>query len=779
MKPTLRLLPFVLPAALSAQRAAEFKPAPVPDAVKGVHDMSAITPAERAMLQPKRALHASGPVVDAILAERATLRAPVLFDGPGDGRLWALATTYKASFGAEGFTYVPFLGSHAPRNYPVQFVLRAVRVGGRDLAFAAGVPAARAGTRVVFDRGAVQEVYDLAPENVEQTFVVDGGLAGDVEVELEVVSDLQEDGDRAGLQFGNALGRVEYGAAFLVDGDRKEAVATEYRGRTIRLRVDAAQRGAGPVVIDPIISTSATSWTLARDAANPDIAYDATTDRYLVVQEHLFSATDSDVVTELRDRNGAFVAGSQGVIDATPAQTQFPRVANLNAADRFLVVTQRFNPHGAPGQQYTIFGRTVDAAAPFAVSLEFQVSEPLSVGDKFSPDVGGDPNPNGPTYWTVVYTRVFRDTDWDIHGRQVDATGTARPNTIFIENSANSIYASPQISQGNGNGSATAARWLVVYSFRFNANDWDVYGASIDANGGLARTNGPIDTSTELDLYPQVSSPSLDWTNSNPVFMVTYERQAGFDLMAAVVSAQLVRIVVPKNLSTLFGFGGFWGRVESDGCRFVVTHGHVAGGSNPLQVATLAVHDNFAGGELLLHDAQTIAHTSPPNTPIAASSPMLVSKRAGGGLANDYGIVFLNHDAPPARVNVSTYQGRTPGTPFTTRPTGCGGLSISVSGRPFLGETVRFPLANFGGDLFGELLGTPGPTLPLCSAGCGFGLDLAGPVVNFPNNRLLTLVLPCRLELVGAQLAVQGYALGSGSCLGLLRFTDTVDFTIR
>src|SRR5262245_4062391 len=61
----------------------------------------------------------------------------VLFDQPGDGRIWATGTTYKASFGADGFVYVPFLGSAAPRNYPVQIALRTVRVGSHDLPFAA------------------------------------------------------------------------------------------------------------------------------------------------------------------------------------------------------------------------------------------------------------------------------------------------------------------------------------------------------------------------------------------------------------------------------------------------------------------------------------------------------------------------------------------------------------------------------------------------------------------------------------------------------------------
>ena len=40
----------------------------------------------------------------------------VLYDTPGDGRLWARGAGYKASFGADGAIYFPFLGSRAPQD---------------------------------------------------------------------------------------------------------------------------------------------------------------------------------------------------------------------------------------------------------------------------------------------------------------------------------------------------------------------------------------------------------------------------------------------------------------------------------------------------------------------------------------------------------------------------------------------------------------------------------------------------------------------------------------
>src|SRR5690606_20889829 len=423
----------------------------------------------------------------------------VLYGRVENGELWALADTYKAGFTPNGFTYVPFLGSSAPCNYPVHFVLRAVRVGSVDLAFAPEARVRRTGDRVILERGAVREIYDLAPQQVEQTFVVDAGLAGDVEIELAVVSDLTEDAERVGLMFCNHLGGVEYGTAFLVDGAVGRPISPTFGDGVLRLHVPAAVRGVGPVVVDPILSTRASAWGLSREAINPDVAYDVSTDRYLVVQELPFSQSDTDIVFEMRDGNNNPVPNSMGVIDSTPAQQQYPRVANLNAADRFLVVFQDYNGHAAPGQQYSIQGRTVEATMPFSIGPVIQISDPNIVGDKFVADVGGDPNPVGPTYWTVVFSRKFNDNDWDIHGRQVTADGTPRAQTIESENTTGTIYIGPQISLSSGSGLGAAARWMVVCSSPHNANDWGVFRPALAADGTITAPTSPIDTGFASD----------------------------------------------------------------------------------------------------------------------------------------------------------------------------------------------------------------------------------------------------------------------------------------
>src|SRR5690606_5573456 len=176
---------------------------------------------------------------------------------------------------------------------------RSVTVAGSPLQLRPEPKVMRDGGRVTLDRGPVRESYDLALEAVEQTFAIDAA-AGDVAVELDVVTDLRASESPAGLAFGNHLGRVDFGAAHVVVDGAKRPITTEWSEGRIRMLVPAALRGAGPVVIDPLLRTTALTQVGSRDSRQPDIAYDATNDVYMVVWEYAFSATDSDVWTEMR-----------------------------------------------------------------------------------------------------------------------------------------------------------------------------------------------------------------------------------------------------------------------------------------------------------------------------------------------------------------------------------------------------------------------------------------------------------------------------------------------
>ncbi|HEX5053240.1 MAG TPA: hypothetical protein VFZ65_15805 [Planctomycetota bacterium] len=737
-------------ASLAAQVPLDIKPAPVPDPVKGWHDMSPPTPEELAARRAGPRPPSLGvPGARPIHATPPALPDAVLFDRCGDGRLWSRAPSYKASFGPEGFVYVPFFGADAPRNFPVHFVLRAVRVAGQPLALHDAEPEQH-GQRVTFHRGAVQEVYDLRTDAIEQTFVVDSPLAGDVEVEIRVVTELVEDAATPGIQFGNELGRVDYGAAHVVDGTRLRPVATTFAGDTITIRVPAAERGPGALVIDPIVQTGAYTQVATGDAGQPDIAYDATFNRYLVVWQHPFSAADIDVWSEFWDGDGLVVPGTLASIDFTSLSCSNPRVANLNAYDRFLVVMQRFETGS-----WNIMARMRPAnGVPHPTT--FQVNDPAVPHPCTNPDIGGDSGTGD--HWLVVWQREFTVADFDIHARRVRADLLVEPGTLFVENTAAAMHSMPTVSQSNGNGFTSTPRWLVAYQFRYSATDEDIYGSVIAPDGTITVPNTPIDTSFSSDLVPSVSSPRT--TGGSPLFLVTYERASPAEARARLLSASLVDQIPAVNLTASFGFGPFWVRAESDGNRFAVLSGAAT-----ISVATLA----YTGSSLVMHE-------SPQVLPAIPFYPRLCSKRSGGGIVTDYGLAYVDLNWFPDRIIVAMYRGHAPSANFTQRAMACNGLQLGVAGRAMLADTMTFTLSNAGTDIPGFVFGSSLPATGAFCPSCLLGVNPTGAILIVGTT--LAVPVPPDASLVGTTGSVQGFALGSGPCLLSLHFSDTIDFAI-
>jgi hypothetical protein len=148
--------------------------------------------------------------------------ASVLYDEPGDGRLWALGASWKASFGAEGVVYYPRVGADEPRRLPHALSPESVTIGGQPVAFERSAHATRDGDRVEIRRGAFTERYDLGPDVIEQSFVFDSlPRSGGLRLCIPVASDLDVVETEAGLEFRSDRGRIEYSHAGVVDATGK------------------------------------------------------------------------------------------------------------------------------------------------------------------------------------------------------------------------------------------------------------------------------------------------------------------------------------------------------------------------------------------------------------------------------------------------------------------------------------------------------------------------------------------------------------------------------
>lgn len=426
-----------------------------------------------------------------------------------DGSIWVSGQTYKARFGSGGATYVPFLGSHAPRNFPLELSLASAHAGEFEIPLAPAVSALRDGDRVVIDRGPIDEVYELALGSVEQTFVITERPAqGDLRLVVRMESEMSRSEDQDGFTWSNELGSVHYGRAFVREaGGGRVPVASRSVDGGIEIVVgrDALARATFPLVVDPVITTFAIDAN-GQDTYDADVAYDLTTDRTLTVYEFSFSQVDGDVHALLRE---GFGISHFAVLDNTTENWRGPQCANLNYADQFLMVAQVSNVVGLPN--WNIWGMTVDAIS-FVPGWKTLISTTEQTGAKYLGDVGGDAREGaGPAYYCVTWRRDKSATDWDIHARFVTAQGTvAGTQTILVDNSIGTRDSFPSISKSNKTFYDESAAWTIAWHRELSTTNYDIWAAQVSWLGFVL--NGPTRLTYEagFEYYPRVSSPLED-----------------------------------------------------------------------------------------------------------------------------------------------------------------------------------------------------------------------------------------------------------------------------
>lgn len=255
------------------------------------------------------------------------------------------AASYEARFDARGVTFVPVLGTRAPVEQSLRFEARSITRGGVEVPLAADVPHAE-GLLAVYERApGIRERYEVRREGIAQSFVIDRPLpgSGDVIVRGRIAGTfaLAPERDASGaLTFRGAYGDLCIGALTGIDADGRQC-AGELRlsGDELALVLPAAfaDTASWPLVLDPLIGVpfdvDASTW----QDIEPDVAWDASASRYLVVWKRVFSATSSAVrgqrllLTGALDGSTIFFGSASGVIAGRP------QVADANHGSRFVV----------------------------------------------------------------------------------------------------------------------------------------------------------------------------------------------------------------------------------------------------------------------------------------------------------------------------------------------------------------------------------------------------------------------------------------------------------
>ncbi len=479
----------------------------------------------------------------------------VLYDAPSAGVIQARGATWKGEFTADGATYIPFLGSQAPQNFPLTFRLEMASVAGVELELAGAPTVSRTGDRVIIDHGPILEVYDLAPESIEQSFILPRrSHRGEIRVRMAVESELNGATAGRGLEFLGSHGGVRYGEAFALDaGGRRADVGAALQGRSIELTVPDAFPivGTGELVIDPVLTTlSPISGQVG--ARNPDVAFEKDVDGggvYVIVYETGFSSTDKDLYAiELRKSTG--LIQNLGAVDISSDNTCAPKVAGNDGANMFLVVYES-QESGSTVKQ--VKGR-IRIAGSDAIAPPRTLHEASALGNHFEPDVGGE-NESFAGYWAVVWRRSYFGVS-TIQGRAVSSNGNTVGAVVGLSASGTILDSQPTISEGSGDVGPRGV-FNIAYTRGSAATDRDVYTGQVRVtNAGLVRHTTAFRTGQLGDFHsPAVSnlSPTIHAGSMEPTYIVAVQADGntpGTNQVVALVCAG-DHVLSLNNLSTM------------------------------------------------------------------------------------------------------------------------------------------------------------------------------------------------------------------------------------
>ncbi|MEM7201013.1 MAG: hypothetical protein AAF628_12140 [Planctomycetota bacterium] len=438
----------------------------------------------------------------------------------GDGWL-GLGPAYEAHLDGRSLTFVAALSAAAPRAEPVRFELLAYgRRDGALLPAGAVLEVAGAGRTVEYRRPGVTESYEMRPDGVKQSFAFASLPAGrgDLVVRGRIHTALPlRDATPDRLRFGDA----RLGGAFVRDvvgigGDGVRATGRmHYADGVLELALPAAfvDTAALPLVLDPLFGASfEVAASPVGDDRDPDAAYHAGSDRYLVVWERRFALTGAALRGQLLDGSGNPVGGVIGIRESYRGGAR-PRVAALSGSDRFAVVwTENGNVVGRP---------VLTTGGLLGV---FNVA--VSLGALDAPDV------------TAVSTGDRAVVVWNDAGAgSIRARSMTFPPSMFGTvavdvSEAPSGDAEPCISKGGADD-----RMLVVWSRDAGATR-QVYGRLVGSLGG------PFTGEFRISQFEDASAPAVDGDGRN--WVVAYQART---TSGAVVNARPLSFSLPLGIA--------------------------------------------------------------------------------------------------------------------------------------------------------------------------------------------------------------------------------------
>ncbi|QDU66037.1 hypothetical protein [Engelhardtia mirabilis] len=674
----------------------------------------------------------------------------------------ALVSTdaFEASFDQLGVTYTPILGPSAPRTESLRIVARSIGRGGpADLILAPASPTVE-GDQVRYARGSgVTEVYAVGAEGIAQSFVLAAPPAGGGELIVRcdlfgTLAPLAVATDDGGLDFSGPSGGARMGGVTGVDADGRTCPG-ELRAADghldLVLPADFVATATYPLVVDPLIGSVFGINNETWDDGDPDLAYDATTDTYLVVWRRAFSASDVRIrgqrVGSAGNLIGPVVFFGQDA-GGTGSATGAPHVANVTWSDRFLVVWSRDG----------VFGE--DLVAQACLAADGSLSSTVTLLVSFSADGIGEFDVAGEAQNKAKYTDALvtwhrKSSSAGIYTRPVSVPPTGNPvggatvqitdNDVFFTN-----MDSPSIAATGG---AIGVVLLAYRSFSFIDGDWEVRAVALDRAGQPTTSSVGLTFNSVDELAPRADGGAT----LGPQFVVAYEREANPTLRELEISSLAIQggqlvvtgsSVVTQSLTALSDYELAWtpGRatlVWSVKSLFQNTW-------------TVLTQDFSATDAKPCGASATVTAYTPPSGGVELG---IASVASGGVPGQGEGLIVFSYDTVTAGGNVGGRRfDSLSGGSLTDLGGACGaGGTIVPSGNPTIGNGY-FQLTLVGAEPTSPatVLNLTAPATPFFCDACAwlpFQATTVYPTLNGASQ--VVLQVPCEASLVGQPFEAQ------------------------
>jgi hypothetical protein len=718
--------------------------------------------------------------IRALSEPAALLRGVGVQPGLSPGEFLISGGDFSAEVGPAGLEFTPILGARSSTTHSLSLSLAGMRRGAAALSagvLPSGVEADGLNLSRQLGQG-LEERFEASEEGVEFSYLFPTRPAGqgDLVVRLALDTSLGQPVESAngGLEFLLPdIGGVRIGAVTGIDAlGQQVAGHLRYQAGVLELSLpsDFVDQATYPLLLDPLVGSvflvSGDSIFATLEDTRPDLAYDATTDQYLIAWQRAISATESRIYARRFSGSGGAVAGIFQLSSTGGANQASinPAVANVNRPNRFVVVWEESEPFLTTSTSTSIQMQHLDANFSTVGFPLIVAANLVSGADRLTaPDVGAEGVDNDPgvladfvVVWddNVGNRLAYRHYGFD-QGGVLDSSD---PITSLVSDNPATLtsYGEPSIARASG-----VYNRSVVAATRFNAlGTSGIRGWVMDLSGLVQGSSFALPSNSAGDAR----NPDIDGFDRQWVCAWEQDDADGYvGISAATVSLSPPTGPATVGPATVIASGSLLNTRDRPAVGYSFGKSWIAWRSGTFLGTPSVQLKGFDSATCTSCEGAFTLTTSNGTTDVWAA---VATPTSGGAYYLDTGCAAFSFgdSSGSADLSAQMLQNNAQQGSYTNLGGGCGNAgTVGFNGAPSIGSSwwytylTGLPVTTLAAFYN---ISTLNPSLAIpCGACLWMPFEISGSsIVQFEpsgGTASAVAVIPCKPNLVGAQVTVQ------------------------